>query len=110
MPPISSHTTYLDCEENAMKNNSGFILRKIYNQYLLFPVRANEVGNELISLNEVGADIWNLALDGKTEKDIIVQIKKIYGIESGSVEEEAIVSFVDTLCEQKLLHRHEEDM
>ena len=92
-----------------MKNNNGFVLRKIYDQFLLFPVRANEVGNELISINEVGADIWVLASEGKTVKDISAQIEKMYGIESGSVEEEAILSFVSALCEQKLLYRDEED-
>ena len=92
-----------------MKHNDGFVLRKIYDQFLLFPVRANEVGNELISINEVGADIWILASEGRKAKDIIAQIEKMYGIECGSVEEEAILSFVIALCEQKLLYRDEED-
>lgn len=92
-----------------MKNNSSFVLRKIYDQFLLFPVRSNEVGNELISINEVGADIWALAAEGRTEKEIVDQIEKMYGVEKGSVEEEAILSFIFTLCEQKLLWRQEED-
>lgn len=92
-----------------MKNNDGFVLRKIYDQFLLFPVHANEVGNELISINEVGADIWVLASEGRTEKDIIARIEEMYSVEAGSVEEEAILSFVSALCEQKLLYRDEED-
>ena len=67
-----------------MKNNKGFVLRKIYDQFLLFPVRANEVGDELISINEVGADIWVLASEGRPEKDIIARIEEMYSVDFGA--------------------------
>lgn len=92
-----------------MRNNRCFVLRKIYDQFLLFPVCANEVGNELISINEVGADIWLLAGENRSESEIVDQIEKIYNLEKGSVEEQAIFSFLSLLCEQKLLFRDEED-
>lgn len=88
-----------------MKVNNCFVLRTIYGKHLLFPTRANEVGNELISLNEVGADIWNLAVMGLTEDQIISHLVKIYNLEVNSVEENSIRLFIASLCEQKLLFR-----
>ena len=92
-----------------MKTNDGFILRKIYGEFLLMPVKANEAGDELVSLNEVGADIWTLANKSLTEDKIIAEILKIYGIEKCSVEEESVRIFISALCEKKLLYREEHD-
>lgn len=93
-----------------MKVNDNFVLRKIYGEFLLFPVRANEAGDELVSLNEVGADVWELAQKGLTETEIIASIVKIYGLEEHSVEEESVRIFISALCEQKLLYREENDV
>lgn len=88
-----------------MKTNDSFILRKIYGQYLLFPVRANEVGNDLIALNAVGADIWELAFDGLSEDDIVDNLARTYQLEADSIELESVKTFIDALCAQKLLYR-----
>lgn len=61
-----------------MKVNDHFVLRSIYGQHLLFPVSKNAVGNELISLNEVGADIWKCASKGLPEQEIISDIDAIF--------------------------------
>lgn len=92
-----------------MKINDHFILRSIYGQHLLFPISRNEAGNELVALNEVGADIWKAALDEQTESEIIANIDALYGLNSGSIEEEAVRKFIETLCDHKLLYRTEED-
>lgn len=44
-----------------MRKNSSFILRYIYGKKVLIPIKANEVGDEPILMNDVGADIWNEA-------------------------------------------------
>lgn len=88
-----------------MRVNDNFVLRRIYGEFLLMPVRANEAGDELVALNEVGADIWNLAENGLTESEIIANIVKIYGLEKNSVEEESVRIFVSALCDKKLLYR-----
>lgn len=92
-----------------MKANDHFVLRSIYGQHLLFPVSKNTVGNELISLNEVGADIWKCASKGLSEQEIISNIGEIYSLESGSAEERAVEAFIKALCEKGLLYRTEED-
>ena len=46
------------------------------------PVKTNEGGDEIVSFNEVGADIWMLAENRLTEDEIVVEILKIYGIGS----------------------------
>lgn len=93
-----------------MRINDNFILRKIYGEFLLFPVRTNEAGDELVSLNEIGADIWELAMEGLTEEEIISNISKIYGLEEHSVEVESVRIFISALCEKKLLYREERDL
>ncbi|MGN1308155.1 MAG: PqqD family protein [Faecousia sp.] len=92
-----------------MKINDGFILRKIFGEYLLFPVHANEAGDELVSLNEVGALIWELAAQGLSESDIMARIVEIYHLERGSVEEESVHMFISVLCDWKLLYREEKN-
>ena len=105
---ISSRDKY-NREVSTLKTNDGFILRKIYGEFLLMPVKTNEGGDEIVSFNEVGADIWMLAENRLTEDEIVVEILKIYGIEKGSVEEASVRIFISTLCEKKLLYREEHD-
>lgn len=88
-----------------MRINDGFVMRRIYGQCLLFPVCANEAGDELIFLNDVGADIWEHAVRGESEEDIVAAILQSYELEPGSVEEESIRIFISMLCERKLLYR-----
>lgn len=90
-----------------MRINDAFILRKIYGQFLLVPVRTNEAGEELISLNEVGACIWELAAQGLSEEEIITRINELYNLDEGSVEEKATASFIEILCKRSLLYREE---
>ena len=92
-----------------MKVNSNFVLRNIYGEHLLIPVRANNVGDEIIAFNEVGADIWKLAEQRLSENDIIHNMLQSYGLEENSVEEMAIQSFVDELFDRGLLFREEEE-
>lgn len=90
-----------------MQINNAFVLREIYGQYLLIPTHSNEAGDEIISLNEVGAYIWKLASNGLPKEEIVNQLNRSYCLEKGSVEESAIISFIEALCERSLLYEQE---
>lgn len=87
-----------------MHTNDGFVLRRIYGEYLLMPVHVNEAGNEIVSLNEVGADIWELAEKGYSEKEIVKYIGDAYCLEDNSVEINAVRNFIAILYNKKLLY------
>lgn len=92
---------------SIMQTNNAFVLREIFGKYLLIPTRFNEVGNEIISLNEIGSIIWKLASTGLQKEEIIKRIDIMYCLENGSVEESAVDAFIDTLCEKSLLYNKE---
>ena len=88
-----------------MNINKAFVLRNIYNKYLLMPVHSNEAGNDLIYLNEIGAKIWELASIGLSEEEVIIQLMEEYDISEDSIEKQSINAFIEELCERKLLYR-----
>lgn len=80
-----------------MKAANGFILREIAGDTILIPSgAAAQKFNGLITINELGAFIWN-ALQTETTLDAIVeQITESYEVDADTARADA-VSFLDEL-------------
>ena len=70
-----------------MKIKSGFVVRKIANQYMAVPVgaRAKEL-HGMIGLNETAAFLWELLKEERTEEELAALVFEEYEIS----EEEAL--------------------
>lgn len=80
-----------------MKAANGFILREIAGDTILIPSgTAAQIFNGLITINELGAFIWN-ALQTETTLDAIVeQITESYEVDADTARADA-VSFLEEL-------------
>lgn len=87
-----------------MKRNSNFVLRNIYGKKVLVPVRANEVGDDPILMNDVAAEIWSEADNADNVSELINNILKKYNLPHNSVEKQAIEDFVQNLITIQLIY------
>lgn len=87
-----------------MKKNDNFVLRDIYGKKVLVPVKANEVGDDPILMNDVGADIWCESENAENVLELVNNILKKYDLPSDSVEKQAIEDFVQNLLDIKLIY------
>ena len=86
-----------------MKCNDNFVLRTVYNTYLLVPVSANNISNNIISFNEVGACIFKMAENFDNKQDLNNRLNSIYNQESSDEIRNHISRFIDQLLEMGLL-------
>lgn len=72
-----------------MKIKSGFVVRKIADQYMAVPVgaRAKEL-HGMIGMNETAAYLWNQLKEERTESELVQALLDDYDVE----EEQAIRS------------------
>ena len=86
-----------------MKIKSGFVVRKIANQYMAVPVgaRAKEL-HGMIGLNETAAFLWGLLKEDRTEEELAALLYDEYEI---SEEEalQAVKRFRDLLKKEGVL-------
>ena len=77
-----------------MKIKSGFVVRKIANQYMAVPVgaRAKEL-HGMIGLNETAAFLWELLKEERTEEELADLLYKEY-----EVSEEKALETVQRFC------------
>ena len=71
-----------------MKIKSGFVVRKIANQYMAVPVgaRAKEL-HGMIGLNETAAFLWELLKEDRTEEELATLLYDEYEIsKEGALE------------------------
>ena len=86
-----------------MKKNNSFVLRNIFDKKVLVPIKANEVGDEPILLNDVGADIWIESDNADNISKLVGVISKKYNLHDGSIEQQAVLDFINNLIELKLV-------
>lgn len=92
-----------------MKINNAFVLRNIFDKYILMPVRSNRASNEPILLNEVAALIWRFASNGLTEEQILNNISKYYNLYLGSAEMVSVKHFIAHMMNTNLLFEDNEE-
>lgn len=86
-----------------MNTNSNFILRNIYGKHILVPIRLNQTSNDPILLNEVAANIWNMAANGLTEEELLKRITQMYALKPESSELIAVTQFIEQMKDMSLL-------
>lgn len=86
-----------------MKVDKEFVLREIAGDYIIIPTGKTVLEfNGLLTVNEVGASIWNMLQNEVTFEDIVKGILDEYEVEE-SVAREDIQEFLDTLIEGGIL-------
>jgi len=86
-----------------MIQNPAFVLREVYGQCLLVPVRRNSVGGSPIHLNSTAAEIWKQADSCRSAMELVQSVSDVYGLTPESAEHSAVVQFVDQLMEMQLI-------
>ena len=83
-----------------MKVRKDFVLRETAGDYMIIPTgRTVQSFDGLITVNEVGADLWNMLQSEVTFDDLLRGILTIYDVDEETAEED-IREFLDTLRER----------
>ncbi len=65
-----------------MKLKQNYALREIAGELLLVPVgKASLNFNQMLTLNEVGADIWKLIPEADSEEEIVTRLLQEYEVD-----------------------------
>ena len=91
-----------------MKVQKEFVLREIAGDYVIIPTGKTVLTfNGLITVNEVGADLWKMLQSEVTFGDLLKGILEIYDVDEETAKED-IQEFLDTLIEGDILDKPEE--
>lgn len=86
-----------------MKINKEFILREIAGEYILVPIGDTPLSfNGLITVNDVGAFIWNNIEKSASEEEILNLILDEYDIDKASAKED-LDEFLGKLREAEII-------
>lgn len=86
-----------------MRIEKEFVLREIAGDYIVVPTgKAVLEFNGLISVNEVGASIWNMLQNEVTFEDLLQGILKEYDVEE-EIAKQDIQEFLDKLIQNGIL-------
>ena len=82
-----------------MKVDKEFVLREIAGDYIIIPTGKTVLDfNGLITVNEVGADLWNMLQEEVTMDELVQGILNEYDVEE-EVARNDIQEFLDNLIE-----------
>ena len=94
---------YIKENREIMKINKDFILREIAGEYILVPIGDTPLSfNGLITVNEVGAFIWNNIEKSESEDDLLKLILDEYEVEE-EIAKEDLYSFLGKLREAEIM-------
>ena len=80
-----------------MKIKLDFVLREIAGDILLVPAGKTALDlNGMLTLNEVGAEIWKMLPEGENEEEIVERLLRDYDAEPAQVRED-VSAFLDRL-------------
>ena len=87
-----------------MKVDKEFILREIAGEYVIIPTGKTVLSfNGLISVNEVGAFLWNMLQKDVTVDEMVTGVLEEYDVDEETARED-IQAFLDVLVEGDILH------
>ena len=90
-----------------MKVQKEFVLREIAGDYVIIPTGKTVLTfNGLITVNEVGADLWKMLQSEVTFDDLLQGILKMYDVDEETARED-IQEFLDTLIKGGILDKPE---
>lgn len=80
-----------------MKIQKEFVLREIAGDYVIIPTGKTALTfNGLITVNEVGAELWKMLQSDVTFEDLTKGILEVYDVDEETAKED-IREFLDTL-------------
>lgn len=86
-----------------MKLNPVFVLRKIYNIYLLVPIRKNNIANEAIALNDTAALIFQNCEQSKTSHELACTVASYFIDNTESEIVEILEPYINDLIKENYL-------
>ena len=100
---IATEITISIKESDHMKIKSGFVVRKIANQYMAVPVgaRAKEL-HGMIGLNETAVFLWELLKEERTEEELVHELLKEYEVEQEQARQ-SVKRFHELLIKEGVL-------
>ena len=91
-----------------MRVQKEFVLREIAGDYVIIPTGKTVLTfNGLITVNEVGADLWKMLQSEVTFDDLLNGILEIYDVDEETARED-IQEFLDTLIKGGILDKPED--
>ena len=88
-----------------MKVDKEFVLREIAGDYVIIPIGRTVLSfNGLITVNEIGAFLWNLLQEDVTKEDLVAKVLDEYEVDEETARED-IQEFLDTLVRGGILER-----
>lgn len=91
-----------------MKIHKEFVLREIGGEYVIIPTGKTLLKfNGLITVNEVGADLWKMLQSEVTFDDLLRGILDTYDVDEETARED-IQDFLDTMIAGGILDNTEE--
>ncbi|MCI6432904.1 MAG: PqqD family protein [Oliverpabstia sp.] len=88
-----------------MKVDKEFVLREIAGDYVIIPIGRTVLSfNGLITVNEIGAFLWNLLQEDVTKEELVAKVLDEYEVDEETARED-IQEFLDTLVSGGILER-----
>ena len=86
-----------------MKIRPGFILRKVVDVYVIIGVGSDTyVPNQIMSVNETGAFLWNLLANGAEKKALVEALLREYDADPQTAEKD-VDAFLSQLRDKALI-------
>lgn len=90
-------------KKNIMKIDRNFVLREIAGEYIIIPTGKTALEfNGLITVNEIGMELWKMLQEDVTFEDLLRGIMEEYDVEE-DVAREDIQDFLDKLTDGGIL-------
>lgn len=86
-----------------MKIEKEFVLREIAGDYILVPVGKTALDfNGLITVNEIGAFLWDKLQEDVSVEDLLAEVLKEYEVDEATARED-IEEFIDSLRKSEII-------
>jgi len=80
-----------------MKLKTDFLLRQVAGSWVVVPVGMASVDfNGMLTLNEVGGEIWRLLPEVKDEEELVRRLLDLYEVEETELRKD-VADFLDSL-------------
>ena len=90
-----------------MKIDKNFVLREIAGEYIIIPTGRTALEfNGLITVNEVGMELWKMLQEDVTFDDLLNGILEEYDVDENAARED-IQEFLDRLVKEGILTEDE---
>lgn len=86
-----------------MKIKNGFAIKEVADSFVVVPTGANLVDfSAMLTLNDTGAFLWNLLVDGATEEELVDSLASEYDVDKQTAAAD-IAEFVAVLVDKKVV-------